>query len=247
MTDTPRGAPELVEGQAVPETTVNEQIRRTEAGAGFYPVADRVTAPPGSCADGANYIIITAATGVFTGKEGQVATAVGTDAASGWYYRVLDTLDEGVRAYVQDENAEYYWDGTAWAAYIAGSVSLSLASTVTQSGTPVPTSVGFLGSPQMSDQDDYTLALSDAGGHYYHVSGTPHTLTIPANGSIAFPIGTVIGIVNEDGAGDISLVITSDTLRWTDQTGTRTIAANGSATLLKVTSSVWRLTGDGIT
>lgn len=247
MTDTPRGAPELVSAQAVPETTANEQIRRTEAGAGFYPVADRVTAPPGSCADGANYIIIATASGAFTGKEGQIATAVGTNAASGWYYRVPGTIDEGVRAYVQDENAEYYWNGTAWAAYSAGSVSLTLATTVAQSGTPVATSVGFLGSPQMSDQDDYTLALTDAGGHYYHVSGTPHTLTIPANASVAFPIGTVIAIVNEDSAGDITLAITSDTLRWTDQTGSRTIAENGTATLLKVTSTVWRLTGDGIT
>lgn len=125
--------------------------------------------------------------------------------------------------------------------------ALTLASTVTQSGTPVATSVGFLGSPQISDQDDYTLALTDAGGHYYHVSGSTHTLTIPANASVAFPIGTVIGIVNENGGGNVTIAITSDTLRWTDQTGSRTLAANGTATLLKVTSTVWRLTGDGIT
>lgn len=125
--------------------------------------------------------------------------------------------------------------------------ALTLATTVTQSGTPVATSVGFLGSPQMADQDDYTLALTDAGGHYYHTSASTHTLTIPANGSVAFPIGTVIGIVNENGGGNLSLAITTDTLRWGSSTGTRTIAANGTATLLKVTSTVWRLTGDGIT
>jgi hypothetical protein len=99
----------------------------------------------------------------------------------------------------------------------------------------------------MSDQDDYTLALTDAGGHYYHVSGTPHTLTIPANGSIAFPIGTVIGILNENGAGALAIAITSDTLRWGSSTGSRSLAANGTATLIKVAPTVWRLTGDGIT
>jgi hypothetical protein len=125
--------------------------------------------------------------------------------------------------------------------------ALTMASTVAQSGTPVANSVGFLGSPQMADQDDYTLALTDAGGHYYHVSATPHTLTIPANSSVAFPIGTVFAIVNENGAGAITLAITTDTLRWGSSTGSRTIAANGVATLLKVTSTVWRLTGDGIT
>lgn len=116
MTTTPRGSPELAASQAVPETTVNEQIRRTEGGAGRYPVADRVTAPPGSCADGAQYIIIATATGAFAGKEGQIAQAVGTNAASGWNYRALGTIDEGILAYVQDEDVEYKWSGSAWGA-----------------------------------------------------------------------------------------------------------------------------------
>lgn len=107
--------------------------------------------------------------------------------------------------------------------------------------------IAYKGAPQMSDQDDYTLVLGDAGKHYYHISASTHTLTIPANSSVAFPIGTVIGIVNEDGGGDLSIAITSDTLRWTDQTGTRTLGENGTASLLKVASTVWRLTGDEIT
>lgn len=111
MTTTPRGSPELAAAQAVPETTVNEQIRRTEAGACHFPVTDRVTAPPGSCADGANYLIIATATGAFAGKETQIATAVGTNAASGWYYH---TPIEGFTAYVMDENARYLFDGAAW-------------------------------------------------------------------------------------------------------------------------------------
>lgn len=242
---TPRGAPELVSAQALPETTVNEQVRHTEAGACFFPIVDKdLTAPPESCADGASYIVGAAATGLWSGKTDQIATAVGANAASGWLYHAEL---EGLFAYVQDENALYYNSGTAWATYTPSAAGLTLASTVTQSGTPVATSVGFLGAPQMTDQDDYTLALTDAGGHYYHVSGTPHTLTIPANASIAFPIGTVIAIVNENGAGALALAITSDTLRWGSSTGSRSIAANGTATLLKVTSTVWRLTGDGIT
>lgn len=244
MTTTPRGASDLVSGQAIPETTVNEQVRHTEAGACFFPVIDNdATAPPGSCTDGDNYIIAATATGAWTGKEKQIATALGTNAANGWSYHVPI---EGMFAYIRDENVLHYYDGSAWGAYTA-SATLTLASTVTQSGTPVATSVGFLGAPQMSDQDDYTLALTDAGGHYYHVSGSTHTLTIPANASVAFPIGTVIGIVNENGGGALSIAITSDTLRWGSSTGTRSLAANGVASLLKVTSTVWRLTGDGIT
>lgn len=128
-----------------------------------------------------------------------------------------------------------------------GKQTFSAGGVVTPAATPATNEVGYLGAPQMSDQDDYTLVMSDAGKHYYHVSATPHTLTIPANASVAFPIGTVIAIVNENGAGAITLAITSDTLRWGSSTGSRTIAADGTASLIKVTSTVWRLTGDGIT
>jgi hypothetical protein len=129
----------------------------------------------------------------------------------------------------------------------SGLATFSAGADITPASTPSATAVGYLGAPQMSDQDDYTLVMADAGKHYYHVSGSTHTLTIPANASVAFPIGTVIAIVNESGGGNLSIAITSDTLRWGSSTGTRTLAANGTATLLKVTSTVWRLTGDGIT
>jgi hypothetical protein len=245
---TPRGAPELAAAQALPETTVNEQIRRTEAGAGRFAVADRVTAPPGSCADGAVYLIISAATGDFAGKEDQLATAVGANAASGWLYRVPGTLDEGIVAYVQDENADYLWDGSAWGTY-APSPTITRATTITQSGNPAATSVGYMGSPVLTtlDSGNVAPALADSGKTFYHTDANARDFTIPADASISFPVGTILAIVNEDGAADVSIIITSDTLRWTDQTGTRTLAENGTATLIKVASTVWRLTGDGIT
>lgn len=140
----------------------------------------------------------------------------------------------------------------------AGDPTISLPSALTFSGktvtggsitpeaTPTTTAIGYLGSPQISDQDDYTLVMADAGKHYYHVSGSTHTLTIPANGSVAFPIGTIIAGVNESGAGALTIAITTDTLRWGSSTGSRTIAANGAFSLMKVASTTWRLTGEGI-
>lgn len=115
--------------------------------------------------------------------------------------------------------------------------------------TPTTTSFGYLGAPQNSQSAAYTLLITDAGKHIYHPDAdtTARIFTIPANASVAFPIGTVICIQNGNGAGVITLAITSDTLRWQASTGSRSIAANGTATLLKVTSTVWRLTGDGIT
>lgn len=129
---------------------------------------------------------------------------------------------------------------------IPATTTLNMADNLTQNGTPTSTSIGFLGSPQITDQDDYTLTLADCGGHYYHVSANAHTLSIPANSTTPFPTGTVIGIINENGAGVVTVSVSDDTLRWGSSTGSRAIAPNGTASLLKVSSTVWRLTGDGI-
>lgn len=122
MTTPKTGAPEWVASQASPHLTVNEQARRIEAGAAFYVAVDKdLTAPPGSCADGAVYIVAASPTGAWSGHAKDLAIAVGANAANGWYFR---TPEEGVKAYLQDENAEYQYSGSAWAAYApAGSYS----------------------------------------------------------------------------------------------------------------------------
>lgn len=105
--------------------------------------------------------------------------------------------------------------------------------------------------PQRSVSAATSFALTDKGGHVYHPSAdtTARTWTIPANASVAFPVGTAITIVNDTSAGALTIAITTDTLVWqpTGGTGSRTLAANGSATLLKVTSTRWIITGVGLT
>lgn len=104
---------------------------------------------------------------------------------------------------------------------------------------------------QNSQSAAYGLVLSDAGKHIYHPSAdtTARIWTIPANASVAFPIGTAITFVNDTSAGIITLAITTDTLAWfpSGSTGSRAIAPSGCATALKVTSTRWVLTGVGIT
>lgn len=105
--------------------------------------------------------------------------------------------------------------------------------------------------PQNSQSAAYTLVLADAGGHLYHPSAdtTARTWTIPANASVAFPIGTAITFVNDTGAGAITIAITSDTLvlAGAGTTGSRTLAANGIATAIKVTATRWIINGTGLT
>lgn len=120
--------------------------------------------------------------------------------------------------------------------------------TVTVDGT---NRVGYLNIPQNSQSAAYTLVLSDAGKSIYHPSAdtTARTWTIPANASVAFPVGTAITFINDVGAGAITIAITSDTLVLspTGATGSRTLAAGGMATAVKMTSTRWMISGAGLT
>lgn len=127
MTTPVKSSPELSVSQASKEITVNEQARRAEQGADYYVVADKdLTAPPGSCADGACYIVGASATGTWSGQDDDLAIAVGANASNGWYFIAPR---EGTRAYLQDENADYRFEGSSpasWALYIPGAGSLDL-------------------------------------------------------------------------------------------------------------------------
>lgn len=106
----------------------------------------------------------------------------------------------------------------------------------------------YAGIPQNAQSSNYTFVLADANKHLYAATGTS-TYTIPANASVPFPIGTAITIANGFG-GNLTLAINTDTLGWFKggaiPGGTRTIATGSVATILKVTSTIWALTGNGI-
>lgn len=113
------------------------------------------------------------------------------------------------------------------------------------------TSVSSTAIPQNSQSAGYTLVAGDAGKHILHPSAdtTARTFTIPANSSVAFAIGTPITFVNQNGAGTLTIAITTDTMRLAGAgtTGSRTLAANGIATALKLTSTEWIISGTGLT
>jgi len=102
-----------------------------------------------------------------------------------------------------------------------------------------------------SKNDGYTLALTDMGGIVYHPAedATERTWTIPANVDIAFPVGSRITLVNDISAGAITITITSDTLLWvgSGEAGTRVLEPAGRATLEKVSSTGWIISGSNLT
>jgi hypothetical protein len=96
-----------------------------------------------------------------------------------------------------------------------------------------------------------TFALTDMQVTRLHPSAdtTARTWTIPANASVAFPLGAELEIVNLNAAGVITLAITTDTLRLAPggTTGSRSIAANGHALVKKVAATEWQVRGYGVT
>jgi hypothetical protein len=97
----------------------------------------------------------------------------------------------------------------------------------------------------------YTLVLGDANTGILHPSAdtTARTWTIPANSSVAFPVGTAVTFINQNSGGTITIAITTDTMRLAGAgtTGSRTLAANGVATAVKITSTEWIIVGTGLT
>lgn len=109
----------------------------------------------------------------------------------------------------------------------------------------------FSNIPQNSQSVAYTLVLTDGEKHIFHPSAdtTARIWTIPANASVAYPTGTAITFINQNSAGVITISITTDTMRLAGAgtTGSRTLAANGIATAIKVTSTEWIISGTGLT
>ena len=124
------------------------------------------------------------------------------------------------------------------------------AAAIIQGDGLTATLAGFRGIPQNSNSANYTLVAADAGKHILHPSGDANarTFTIPANASVAFPVGTTVTFVNQT-SQVVSIAITTDTLTLANSTttGTRSLAQNGVATAIKVASTSWIISGAGLT
>lgn len=133
---------------------------------------------------------------------------------------------------------------SAWASRTVAQVAADLNGTGL-----VATNLALRHIPQNSQSTAYTAVAADAGGHILHptADNNARTFTIPANSSVAYPIGAAITFVNL--INTVTIAITSDTLilAGAGTTGSRTLAANGIATAIKITSTSWIISGTGLT
>jgi hypothetical protein len=130
---------------------------------------------------------------------------------------------------------------------VLGTPTSGTLSNCTVDGT---NSVGYLNIPINSQSAAYTLVLADAGKAILHPStdANARTFTIPANGSVAYPIGTALTFINMT-SQVVTIAITTDTMYLSSAgtTGSRSLAQYGSATAIKMTSTTWLISGSGLT
>ena len=130
-----------------------------------------------------------------------------------------------------------------------GGAGVSISNTGAITSADLAAAFGYKGIPQNQQTSAYTLALSDQGKHIYATAAN-FAITIPANSTTAFPIGAAITIVVEDQlhtiapAAGVTLVLAGT---GAATTGTRTLAQGAVATILKVGTDRWYISGAGVT
>jgi hypothetical protein len=167
-----------------------------------------------------------------------VATFLGTPSSANLAAAVTDETGSGSLVFATSPT---------FVTPVLGTPTSGTLSTCTVDGTD---SVGFRNTPVNSQSADYTAVLADAGKTIFHpaADNTARTFTIPANSSVAYAVGTVLTFVNL-AAADVTIAITTDTmyLAGDGTTGSRTLAEYGIASAVKLASTDWLISGNGLT
>lgn len=174
------------------------------------------TPPTTTSADvGKRWIVGTGATGVWAGKDNQIALCTAADT---WTYYVPQ---EGWRADVKDVDLQHRYDGSTW-----GVPSASATSINAQTGTT------------------YTAAISDANNVITMDNAAANTVTIPPNSAVSFPVGCALEIW-QAGAGQTTIAagIGVTILHHAGLT-LKLKGQHSGASLRKVAVDTWRLVGD---
>ena len=166
----------------------------------------------------------------------------------------IDISEGSPAAGYNDALRQIMADIRAWTDAYAVTYPISIANGGT-GATSAATGLAALGGlsvtykelPQSAKSTGFTLDLTQSAGHIYYTGGAA-TVLVPANASVAFAIGTAIMLVN-DGSG--ALTLSRDTgvaLKWAANNvdANRTLATGGMATLIKVASDLWFISGMGL-
>ena len=166
-----------------------------------------------------------------------VATFLGTPSSANLAAAVTDETGTGALVFANTPTLE---------SPVLGTPTSGQLSACTVDGTDA---VGFRNTPVNSQDEAYETVLADSGKTILHpvADDNARTFTIPANSSVAYPVGTVISFVNLQNT--VTIAITTDTMYLANDgdTGDRTLAEYGMASAMKVASTTWIISGSGLT
>ena len=133
----------------------------------------------------------------------------------------------------------------------AGTGNLTYTGNITATGNVIGGGfvLGYRDIPQVS-WTSVTMALGDAGKHYYTSAGGV-TLTVPSNANVAFPIGATVAFYNRSSANctiapqaSVNIFVVGNST--ITPTASRTITSNGGGTLTKVDTNTWMLSAANV-
>lgn len=96
---------------------------------------------------------------------------------------------------------------------------------------------------QNTPPGSYTLALADSGKVVEMNAASANNLTVPPNGSVAFPIGTIIEVL-QLGIGQTTIVAGSGVTIRSSGSKMKLTGQYSSASLRKRATNEWVLNGD---
>ena len=147
----------------------------------------------------------------------------------------------GTGATTLTANAVLIGNGTSAVTAVAPSTAGNLLTSDGTTWTSAAAPVSVVNYPQNIQSADYTLVLSDAGKQIFHpvADANIRTYTIPANASVAFPIGTVVLFTVENGGRYVNVACGDTLVFGSGTTGSVAVTANNTLMAIKVTSTKW--------
>lgn len=204
--------PELAAAQSQPETTLNTAHRLLEASLQIEVLDKDLDTPPASPAASARYIIPAGAAGAWANKTDLIAFLMN----SVWTFL---TPRPGWFVYVRDEAAYYYYSGSAWEQFTAGSGGAAI---VSHGGTTLTATAAASGK--------YTRFLNDAAKTYTFDDGEGYVVGTEYHG-------------RNVGAGELLIATAGGMVVNAPYAGTLVIPQDGTFTVKIVASDEADLIG----
>lgn len=241
-----------LEGEAGWAASMNRNLRVLDALVNLRVISKNQSTPPGSPTSGIAYIIGPSPSGAWAGKATQIALwMAGDDLTAAWTYVVPKS---GWRAFAIDEAVMYRFDGGSWGAEGSGGGGGAIAGLIggtgitidnTTPGYPVinAESVELPSIVWNARTSNYTLQITDANNAVEMTNSSDRTIAVPANASVAFPIGCSI-LIASGGAGIVTVAGDAGVTIYSRGSDLTLAGQYSMATLVKRATNSWYFAGD---